>query len=62
MELNLNMMFDKMANFKIKLRADDLTHIDLSNKNLVFVTNDGIYEFNTILYNQEFDRVEIRLE
>lgn len=73
MELNLNMLFDKLANFKIKFSMEtDPTIIQVSNKDLVFVIEErthipniiryGAFEFEGIKLNEESDRIEINLK
>ena len=59
--MNLNTFFDKLTNFKILFTADP-SPIQVSNKELVFVISNYLYEFKEVKLNVELNRVEIILE
>ncbi len=71
MELNLNMLFDKLTNFKIRF-TEKPSPKEISNKDLVFIVEIpthmentiqySILEFDTIKLNNDADRVEIFLK
>ena len=71
MDLNLNMLFDKLANFKIKF-TEKPSPTEISNKDLVFIIETPTHIENIIQYqllkfkdielNKDADRIEIRLE
>lgn len=70
--MNLNMLFDKMTNFKIKF-IENPSPVKISNKDLIFIIDetdeDGCsrsydcdqYEFKNIKFNKNTDTVEITL-
>ena len=73
MELNLNMLFDKLTNFKIKFKNTEYpTPTQVSNKDLVFIVETpshienaiqySILEFDKIKLDHDRDRVEIFLK
>ncbi len=73
MELNLNMLFNELTNFKIKFSMETKpTIIQVSNKDLVFVVEmpthipdiikHGVFEFENIKLDEERDRVEIHIK
>ncbi len=66
-EFNLNMLFDKLTNFKIKFTEDEdktPTLTQVSNMKVVFVDErvGKLYSFKDIRLNMEEDTVEIILE
>ena len=66
MEFNLNMLFDKLANFKMKF-TEKPSPVEISNKSLIFAVEDHetiltTYEFKEILYNPDIDIVMIILK
>ncbi len=58
MELNLNMLFDKLTNFKIKFTKKP-SPTQVSNADLYFFVGDKRVEFNTIMYDDQTDSVII---
>ena len=63
--MNMNALFDKMTNFKIKFKTDESpTPIEIGNKDLIFVTwSDGkLREFIRVELNKDTDTVEVIIE
>ena len=58
MELNLNMLFDKLTNFKIKF-TEKPSPTQVSNADLYFFVGGKRVEFNTIMYDDQTDSVII---
>ncbi|MCK5609254.1 hypothetical protein KAR91_45690 [Candidatus Pacearchaeota archaeon] len=66
--INLNTLFDKLTNFKIKFKENP-SPTQISNKDLVFHVvsekeeeYDRVYEFKDIIWDQDCDVIEIVLE
>ncbi len=59
--LNLNMLFDKLTNFKIGF-VENPTSTQISNKDLVFVFGGKEFDFQKIRFNRDTNQVEIYLE
>lgn len=61
MELNLNMLFDKLTNFKIKF-TEKPSPTQVSNADLYFFFKGERVEFNTIFYDDETEIVVVEFE
>ena len=63
--MNLNTLFDKLTNFKIKF-TENPSPVQVSNKKLTFILNKGKawehgVEFKSIELNKDTDTVEVIL-
>ncbi len=61
MKINMNTLFDKLTNFKIKF-TENPSPIQIGNKGLVFVIGDYQYDIKDIKWNKDLDRIEIHLK
>ena len=61
--MNLNMLFSKLTNFKIRFTKDP-SPLEVSNKEIVFVIegNSRLYNLKRIELNRDMDTVEIVLD
>lgn len=61
--MNLNTLFNKLTNFKIRFTKDP-SPIEISNKEIIFVIggNSRSYDLKRIELNRDMDTVEITLE
>lgn len=61
--MNLNMLFDKLTNFKIKFTMRSTpTEVQVSNLPIIFITKDISFTIGDITLNCAGDRVLINLK